>query len=53
MANYWKNEVILVRYFFSNLSTSKIRPAIIVSFPHTQNQQNLEDIDKVDLTLHQ
>lgn len=35
MANYWKNDVILVRYPFSDLSNSKIRPAIIVSSPHT------------------
>ena len=35
MANYWKNDVILVRYPFSDLSNSKIGPAIIVSSPHT------------------
>ncbi len=29
-----KNDVILVRYPFSNLSNSKIRPAVIVSTKH-------------------
>ena len=35
MVNYWKNDVILVRYPFSDLSNMTIRPAIIVSYPHT------------------
>lgn len=34
MPSYSKNEVILVRYPFSNLSGSKIRPAIVVNAPH-------------------
>jgi mRNA interferase MazF len=34
MPNYSKNEVILVRYPFSNLSGSKVRPAIVVNDPH-------------------
>lgn len=34
MANYCKNEVILVRYPFSDLSNSKIRPAVIISSAH-------------------
>ena len=34
MPNYSKNNVILVRYPFSDLSSSKIRPAIIVSKAH-------------------
>jgi mRNA interferase MazF len=29
-----KNEVILVRYPFSNLSGSKVRPAIVANAPH-------------------
>ena len=35
MPNYLKNEVILVRYPFSDLSGTKVRPAIIVSAPHS------------------
>jgi len=35
MTSYSKNDIILVRYPFSDLSTSKIRPAIVVNAPHT------------------
>src|ERR671926_511126 len=34
MPNYSKNEVILVRYPFSNLSGSKVRPAVVVNDSH-------------------
>lgn len=34
MPNYSKDEVILVRYPFSNLSGSKVRPAIVVNDSH-------------------
>src|SRR6185369_12703795 len=34
MSNYSRGEVVLVRYPFSNLSGSKIRPAVIVNTPH-------------------
>lgn len=34
MPSYSKHEVILVRYPFSDLSSSKVRPAIVVSPPH-------------------
>jgi mRNA interferase MazF len=34
MPNYSKNDLILVRYPFSDLSSSKVRPAIVVSAPH-------------------
>jgi PemK-like, MazF-like toxin of type II toxin-antitoxin system len=34
MPSYLKNEVVLVRYPFSNLSGSKVRPAIVVNEPH-------------------
>lgn len=37
MSNYSKNDIILVRYPFSDLSSSKVRPAIIVS-PKYQSQ---------------
>ena len=32
--SYSKNEVILVRYPFSDLSTTKVRPAIIINSSH-------------------
>ncbi|MEH1946586.1 MAG: type II toxin-antitoxin system PemK/MazF family toxin [Nostoc sp.] len=34
MPNYSKNDIILVQYPFSNLSSSKVRPAVVVSTPH-------------------
>jgi len=37
MSNYSRGEVILVRYPFSDLSGSKIRPAVIVNAPHVSN----------------
>lgn len=34
MPSYSKNDVILVRYPFSDLTAIKVRPAIVVSEPH-------------------
>jgi len=34
MPSYSKNDTILVRYPFSDLSSSKVRPAVVVSAPH-------------------
>lgn len=34
MPSYSKHDVILVRYPFSDLSSSKVRPAVVVSAPH-------------------
>ena len=34
MPNYSKNEVILVRYPFSNLTAAKVRPAVVVNAAH-------------------
>ncbi len=34
MPSYSKNEIILVPYPFSDLSSSKVRPAVVVSLPH-------------------
>ncbi|MGK7895640.1 MAG: MazF family transcriptional regulator, partial [Xenococcus sp. (in: cyanobacteria)] len=35
MPNYLKNDIILVRYPFSDLSNFKVRPAIVaVSYTH-------------------
>jgi mRNA interferase MazF len=35
MPNYSKNDIILVRYPFSDLSSSKVRPAVVVNSKHT------------------
>jgi mRNA interferase MazF len=45
MPNYSKNLIILVRYPFSDLSSAKVRPAVIVNAPHTS-----QDIFIVPLT---
>lgn len=45
MPSYSKNEVILVRFPFSNLSGSKVRPAIVVNAPHSS-----QDVIIVPLT---
>lgn len=34
MPNYSINDIVLVRYPFSDLSASKVRPAVIISAPH-------------------
>ncbi|NMF66380.1 type II toxin-antitoxin system PemK/MazF family toxin [Brasilonema octagenarum] len=34
MPSYSKNDIILVRYPFSDLSSSKVRPAVVVNAPH-------------------
>jgi mRNA interferase MazF len=45
MPSYSKNEVVLVRYPFSNLSGSKVRPAIVVNASHSS-----QDVIIVPLT---
>ncbi len=34
MPNFSKPEVVLVRYPFSDLTSSKVRPAVVVNAPH-------------------
>ncbi|MBI3757299.1 MAG: type II toxin-antitoxin system PemK/MazF family toxin [Deltaproteobacteria bacterium] len=34
MPSYSKNEIVLVRYPFSDLTSAKVRPAVIVNAPH-------------------
>ncbi|MBW4683048.1 MAG: type II toxin-antitoxin system PemK/MazF family toxin [Microcoleus vaginatus WJT46-NPBG5] len=34
MPNYSKHDIILVRYPFSDLSSLKVRPAVVVGAPH-------------------
>ena len=45
MTNYFKNDVILVRYPFSALSGVKVRPSVIVNAPHVS-----QDVFIVPLT---
>ena len=45
MPNYLKNDIVVVRYPFSDLSGSKVRPAIVVQESHPS-----EDIVIVPLT---
>ncbi len=45
MPSYFKPDVILVRYPFSDLSSSKVRPAVVVSAAHSS-----QDILIVPLT---
>ncbi len=47
MPSYSKGEIVLVRYPFSDLSGSKVRPAIIVSPRHTS-----QDLFVIPLTSH-
>jgi len=35
MPSYYKYSIILVRYSFSDLSSSKVRPAVVVSAAHS------------------
>lgn len=37
MPSFFKNDVILVRYPFTDLSNSKVRPAVVVNSPHASN----------------
>ncbi|MGK5093440.1 type II toxin-antitoxin system PemK/MazF family toxin [Deltaproteobacteria bacterium TL4] len=37
MPNYSKNDVILVKYPFSDVSAQKVRPAVVVNAPHVSN----------------
>jgi len=35
MPSYSKNEIVLVRYPFSDLTSTKVRPVVVVNAPHT------------------
>src|SRR2546421_12759525 len=51
MPGYSKNEVILVRYPFSNLSGAKVRPAIVVNAPHVSQDLIIVPLTSRVLTL--
>ncbi len=37
MPSFSKNDVVLVRYPFSDIAAAKVRPAVVVSAPHTSD----------------
>jgi mRNA interferase MazF len=37
MPNYSKNDIVLVRYPFSDLTSSKVRPAVVVNGSHASH----------------
>jgi mRNA interferase MazF len=37
MPSYLKNEVLLVRYPFTDLTQTKVRPAVVVQAPHSSS----------------
>ena len=39
MPSYSKNEIVLVRYPFSDLTSAKVRPAVIVNAPHASQEE--------------
>jgi len=45
MHSYLRNDVIVVRYPFANLASSKVRPAVVISVSHVS-----EDVFVVPLT---
>ena len=45
MPSYSKNDVVLVRYPFSDLTSAKVRPAVVVNAPHAS-----QDVMVVPLT---
>lgn len=37
MPNSLRNDIVLVRYPFSNLTSAKVRPAVVVNAPHVSH----------------
>jgi mRNA-degrading endonuclease toxin of MazEF toxin-antitoxin module len=52
MASSSKNDVILVRYSFSDLSSAKIRPAVVVSAPHVSQDIFIVPLTSRTASLH-
>lgn len=48
MPSYSKGDVVLVQYPFSDLSDTKVRPAIAVSAPHQSQERFRSSPDKQD-----
>ena len=39
--SYSRNDIVLVRYPFSDLSSAKVRPAVVVNAPHSSHHPTL------------
>jgi mRNA interferase MazF len=44
MPNYSKNDVLLVRYPFTDLSGAKVRPAVVVHAPHSSQDSFMDPL---------
>jgi mRNA interferase MazF len=51
MPSYSKHDVILIRYPFSDLSSSKVRPAVIVSTSHPSQDIFITPLTSKTVTL--
>jgi len=51
MSNYSRGEVVLVRYPFSDLSGSKVRPSVIINAPHSSKDVFLLPLTSKTATL--
>jgi len=52
MPSFLRSELILVRYPFSDLSSSKVRPAIIVNGPHASHDLLIVPLTSRTTALH-
>ena len=53
MPSFLRSEIILVRYLFSDLSSSKVRPAIIVNGPHASHDLIIVPLTSRTSALHE
>ena len=51
MPSYSKNDIILVRYPFSDLSAAKVRPAVVVSAPHVSQDNFIVPLTSKTVSL--
>ncbi|MCL6436469.1 MAG: type II toxin-antitoxin system PemK/MazF family toxin [Leptolyngbyaceae cyanobacterium HOT.MB2.61] len=53
MPSYSKHDIILVRYPFSDLSSSKVRPAVVISAPHSSQDILITPLTSKMGSLHE
>lgn len=53
MPSFSKHEVVLVRYPFSDLTGTKVRPAVIIGTPHVSNDVIIVPLTSKTLSLLQ
>ena len=51
MPSYSKNDIILVRYPFSDLSAAKVKPAVVVSAPHVSQDNFIVPLTSKTVSL--